>query len=79
MKHHCEFEKASSVFILEQILKEFKRKRNLNMRMELIVHYCKKHKDKTLSSRAIEQKYISVLLCNLVLFLGYGTEKQILY
>ena len=28
IKHHCEFEKASSVFILEQILKEFKRKRN---------------------------------------------------
>lgn len=28
MKHHCEFEKASSVFILVQILKEFKRKRN---------------------------------------------------
>lgn len=28
MKHHCEFEKASSVFILEQILKEFKWKRN---------------------------------------------------
>ena len=49
------------------------------MCMELIVHYCKKHKDNTLSSRAIEQKYISVLLCNLVLFFGYGTEKQILY
>ena len=57
MKHHCEFEKASSVFILVQILKEFKRKRKLNMRMELIVHYCKKHKDKTLSSRAIELIY----------------------
>lgn len=47
--------------------------------MELIVHFCKKHKDNTLSSRAIEQIYISVLLCNLVLFFGYGTEKQTLY
>ena len=56
MKHHCEFEKASSVFILVQILKEFKRKRNTKYAMELIVHYCKKHKDNTLSSRAIEQK-----------------------